>query len=110
MDRWVNPGDAGVTEKFSTGAASAQTALNNLINSDAVISDASYIRLKNVALSYALPDKWQRAMRMQSCRVFFQGQNLLTITNYKGLDPETQGQSLTLPPLRTLTVGVQVAF
>ena len=79
-----------------------------LTQSDATISDASFIRLKNIALSYQLPMEWQKRMHLQMARLYLQIQNLLTITHYQGLDPETGG--LNLPPLRMITAGVQVAL
>ena len=77
-------------------------------NSDYLISDASFIRLKNLALSYSFPRKWQQKAKLQAARIYLQAQNLFTITSYRGLDPETQG--LSLPPLRMITGGFQVAF
>jgi hypothetical protein len=47
-------------------------------------------------------------MHLQMARLYLQIQNLLTITHYQGLDPETGG--LNLPPLRMITAGVQVAL
>lgn len=52
------------------------------------IEDGSYIRLKNVALGYTLPREIVEKVRLTSARVSFSAQNLLTITDYTGLDPE----------------------
>jgi hypothetical protein len=94
---------------FTTSYGSnAGTAYGYLQQSDAIISDASFIRLKNIALSYQLPAEWQKRMHLQMARLYLQIQNLLTITHYQGLDPETGG--LNLPPLRMITAGVQVAL
>jgi hypothetical protein len=46
---------------------------------------------------------------MDNCRIYVQAQNLFTITNYIGVDPETQNTS-TLPPLRMITAGIDIAF
>lgn len=75
-------------------------------SSDIAYSDASYIRLKNISLSYDLSSLLKRATKI---RIFILGQNLLTITNFKVSDPETQGIQ-TLPPLRTITAGLQVTL
>jgi TonB-linked SusC/RagA family outer membrane protein len=97
------------TNLFTTSFSSnAGNSYNYLTQSDATISDASFIRLKNVALSYQLPSEWQKRMHLQMARLYLQIQNLLTITHYQGLDPETGG--LNLPPLRMITAGVQVAL
>jgi hypothetical protein len=76
--------------------------------SDAVLVDASFIRLKNVSLSYTLPSVWLAKAKIQNARLYVQGQNLFTITNYEGYDPESRG--LSTPPLRNLTAGLQFTF
>jgi hypothetical protein len=71
--------------------------------SDGAISDASYVRLKNISLSYDVP------LKDLQCKVFFEGQNVLTFTHYNGADPEFLSAGY-LPPLRVLTAGVQFSF
>lgn len=85
-----------------------QNSYFNYIGSNAIITDASYIRLKNVSASYQIPLSETSKKYLQSIRLSLQGQNLVTFTKYKGLDPETQG--LALPPLRTITLGTQFTF
>ncbi|UVD79119.1 SusC/RagA family TonB-linked outer membrane protein [Myroides albus] len=74
--------------------------------STAVISDASFIRLKNVALAYYLKIP---KLKMESLKLYVQGQNLWTITSYKGMDPEFVSFGY-LPPLRTISFGAQLTF
>jgi hypothetical protein len=78
------------------------------VQSDAVLSDGAYIRVKNVAFSYTFTDSWIKALKMSSARVYLQGQNLLTFTNFKGYDPETPASNI--PPLRTVVAGVNFSF
>lgn len=52
------------------------------------IEDGSYIRLKNVSIGYSLPTNIVNKVGLSNARVSFSAQNLLTITNYSGLDPE----------------------
>lgn len=78
-------------------------AHSRFISSSAIISDASFMRLKNMSLSYKLPieDNF-------NCIIYLQGQNLITITNYKGFDPEqTIGF---LPPTKRITIGAKINF
>jgi TonB-linked SusC/RagA family outer membrane protein len=86
----------------------AYQAFMNYVSSDTQVIDASFIRLKNVSLSYALPTRVTSAARMQAARIFVQGQNLLTFTSYDGYDPESQG--LATPPLRTIMAGIEITF
>ena len=73
---------------------------------DDIIGDASYIRLKNVSLSYSLPAEWLQRIHCQQWQFYAQGQNLVTWTNYKGLDPETM-RYRNLPPLKTWAIGTR---
>ncbi|ATL49295.1 SusC/RagA family TonB-linked outer membrane protein [Chitinophaga caeni] len=81
---------------------------NYYLLSDASYSDASFIRLKNVNLSYELPGSWAKTIRIKSSGAFIRAQNLLTITNYLGFDPETGGAAL--PPLRQITAGIHCSL
>ncbi|MGO4291950.1 SusC/RagA family TonB-linked outer membrane protein [Chitinophaga sp. RAB17] len=86
--------------------SAAYRQLGYLSSSDVIYSNASYIRLKNLSLSYNLSSILKSQLKM---RVFLLGQNLFTITKYKVTDPETQNLQ-TLPPLRTITAGLQVTL
>ncbi|MBK5214968.1 MAG: SusC/RagA family TonB-linked outer membrane protein [Flavobacteriaceae bacterium] len=106
LDHWQNPGDNATTQQYSAGFNSdAYSAYGRLLGSTATVGDASYVRLKNIALSYQLPLKSEFGL---ACRLFAQGQNLLTITDFKGLDPETCAQQL--PSLRQISAGVEIQF
>ncbi|MCD0488384.1 SusC/RagA family TonB-linked outer membrane protein [Pedobacter sp. MC2016-14] len=83
-------------------------AYSDYTGSDASLVDASFIRMKNVNLSYVLPTKWLSKIDAQTIRIYVQAQNLFTITNYEGFDPESQG--VATPPLRTITAGLQLTF
>ena len=105
LNYWQQPGDQASYPKPST---IANGPFFNSLSSSNNWEDASYIKLRNVNLSYNLPVTWISKVGMQNARVYFQGQNLLTITSYTGLDPETK--STFAPPLRTLSLGVQANF
>lgn len=111
LDHWQRPGDLAVNSIYTTGSGNgvfATRAGNNINRSDASISDASFVRLKNVSLSYSLPQKLIQPLALKNLRVYVQGQNLFTITNYLGLDPETPG--LNLAPLRMVSLGIQATL
>lgn len=109
LNRWQKPGDITFIQRYSSNTSLSQS-YSNALSSDAVYSDAvSFIRLKNLSLSYQLPEKWQQQVRLRNCRLYMQCQNLLTITKYHGFDPETKGFS-SLPPLRVVTFGLQVGL
>lgn len=110
MDRWQEPGDiAGVqmfTTRYSTAAGDtysyAYAGDNNIV-------DASFIRLKNVSASWQFEGKWLQKAALENCKIYLLAQNLFTITDYVGLDPENQSFTK-LPPIRTVTAGIQLTF
>lgn len=107
LERWQKPGDNSSIQKFTTGF-SVFSALNRRNNSDAAFTDASYLRLKNLSLSWQVPKGLTNKLHVDNCKLYLRAQNLLTITNYEGgLDPETMNVS-SLPPLRTITFGINV--
>lgn len=66
---------------------------NSLAPSDFYLEDASYIKIKNLRLSYSLPKKVLKKSFLNSTSVYVYGKNLLTLTNYKGYDPEFSDSS-----------------
>ena len=95
--------------------------------SDLYVEDASYLRLQNLSLSYNLPYKALDKMKISSFKITFNVQNLFTLTNYKGYDPEvgmtmdqysTSGQDALMngidtgryPSPRIYTLGLSIGF
>jgi len=105
LDRWQKPGDKAGFQQFTN---SRLASFNTFRVSDAGISDASYMRVKNIALSYNVSPDLLKKLHVESARIYLQCQNVFTITKFQGIDPESQG--LGLPPLRTITGGIQVVF
>jgi len=103
---WVNLGDTAPYQINTTGYNNDAMTADYLYNqSTASISDASFIRLKNIALSYDIP----LHLNDTQCRLMIQGQNLLTFTKYKDGDPEFISAGF-LPPLKVITAGIQLTF
>ncbi|MGZ5246311.1 MAG: SusC/RagA family TonB-linked outer membrane protein, partial [Flavitalea sp.] len=115
LNRWTpdNP-----SNKYPRALAAG--SLDQGIFSSAIVEDASYIRLKNVTLSYNLPSKFISRIKMSNLRLYVSGTNLWTLTDYSGYDPEanTFGQSTTLvgldiggyPQAKVLTFGLSASF
>ncbi|MCK0115250.1 SusC/RagA family TonB-linked outer membrane protein [Gelidibacter sp. F63206] len=87
----------------------ALMAYNNAYNSDFVITDASYVRMKTLSLGYNIPDKLIKSTGLSQFKIFIHAQNLFTLTNYIGLDPHL-GAEMNLPALQNITTGVQLNF
>ena len=106
VDSWQQAGDVTPYQMYTSGANSAAvSAFYRYVDSDAMIVDGSYVRLKNISISYDVPLK----MKNVHCKLTFSGQNVLTFTSYKGGDPEFKYTGY-LPPLRVFTGGVQLTF
>ena len=105
LERWQHSGEQAEYALFSNSNAAANTSFNNLRQSTGALSDASFARLKNVMLTYEFGKSFLRKLPWLSGKLYAQGQNVLTITGYKGLDPETK---TVVPPLRTFTFGIQI--
>jgi TonB-linked SusC/RagA family outer membrane protein len=110
LDRWQRRGDAANFQRFSQSTSGpVATANSQYLLSNAVITDASYIRCKNVSLEYQLPERLLKKMKISLCQLFLQTQNLFVITRYKGSDPEIQ-DFYVLPPMRTIVGGIKLNF
>lgn len=108
LHRWRQPGD--ITTVPRAAATPGLPAYDNnemLVLSSASYVNASYVRLKNVQLSYTVPESLIRKLKLQVCRIYMQGQNLLTFTPYDGADPETQ---VGTAPLRIVIAGIQLTL
>ena len=103
QDRWKKPGDVtdiprhGVYTEFDSR----------------LLEDASFLRLKNLMLSYSLPQNLLRKSKVFSgIRVYAQAQNLFTFTKFSGLDPEGTANiyAAQYPMARQFTFGLDITF
>ena len=107
LERWQNEGQVTDLQKFTNSNSAANTAYTNYRRSDITLGDASYIRIKNIYCNYDLPGQVCNKVGMKTITAFVQMQNPITITNYKGLDPETKSL---IPPLKMLTAGFRLTL
>ncbi len=110
IDRWKKPGD--ITQFPRAG---------DTYKSSRFIEDGSFLRIKNITLSYNLKKEWAKKVGMKSAKVYATVQNLYTFTNYFGMDPEVnyyggssniiQGTDFfTYPQSRTVLFGLTLTF
>ncbi len=112
LDRWQRPGDKTSIQRYTTSTNNPAYLANSAISTygaSNVYTDASFLRLKNISFSYSVPFSKFTKLSSGNFRAYVQGQNLFVLTNYKGTDPETQN-FFYLPPLRTITAGIQITF
>ena len=102
-DRWKKPGD--ITDIPRHG-------LPTYMDSH-LLEDASFLRLKNVTISYNLPQPWLKKTNFfTGARLYLQGQNLATWTKFSGLDPESSANmyAAQYPMSRQFTFGMDITF
>ncbi|MCP4552434.1 MAG: TonB-dependent receptor [Bacteroidetes bacterium] len=113
LDRWTGEGTSNVVPRYTWIDAN-----NNYRISDLYIEDGSYIRLKNIQIGYTLPESFLEKINVSMWRFYLSVENLITITNYKGADPEIGAISSfdigidrgIYPQARTFRFGTSVTF
>lgn len=75
------------------------------------MDDMSYLRFKNIQISYQLPQEWISRLGVSNVRVYASGENLFTITGYRGLDPERAGYTDSLYPItKSYSFGINIGI
>lgn len=90
---WLAPGDIA---KYPIPSATRAIVQNTRLNSSLWIEDGSFIRLKNIKISYSLPKTWTEKMRMQDWTFSVMMQDFFTWTNYDGFDPEVKSSGFAI--------------
>jgi len=93
-NHWQKPGDQALYPRYSTLSA---TSDNLFLGSDGYYTDASFIRLNNVAFTYQLPESVCKKIAMQGAALSINMENIFTITSYKGIDAETTFGGMPMP-------------
>ncbi|HMI02672.1 MAG TPA: TonB-dependent receptor [Pedobacter sp.] len=114
LDRWQNPGDNTMIPKMTADNYASD------LRPSRFLEDGSYMRLKNITLGYKLSSSLAQKIKMSAARIYVSAQNIWTITNYTGLDPEltgtasntlTQGiEFYSMPQPKTIMAGINVTF
>jgi TonB-linked SusC/RagA family outer membrane protein len=114
LKRWTTPGQITDIPRATDG-----NVYNSRISSR-FVEDASFLRLKSATLSYELGEKVAEKLKLNRLSVYITGQNIFTITNYKGFDPEinaftSSGATLgidygTYPTARAFILGLNMQF
>ena len=108
------PGNGFVPLAFAHGSKNTSMKM-----SDRYIDDASYLRLSNLTVGYTLPKSLTSKIKISSARVYLSGDNVFTLTNYRGFNPEVNEKSSALAPgfdwgsyplARILTFGLSITF
>ena len=86
---------------------------------DAFIEDGSFLRVRNITLGYSLDDRWLARTPLSRARIYVSGQNLFTLTNYTGYNPQSNTSTIPVAPgidwgayplARIYTMGINIQF
>ena len=113
INRWTKPESTNENPRVTTGAT------RNTVFSDFYVENGSFMRLKNIQLGYTIPKTVVSKIKFSSVRVYVAANNLYTLTQYQGFDPEigSAGGALAsgvdygfYPQARTIMGGISVKF
>jgi TonB-linked SusC/RagA family outer membrane protein len=112
LNRWQQPGDKTTVPLSSTILYNTPSAAayDTWITSSRFWGNTSYLRLKNVSISYSLPKSWLAKLKINQAKLYVLGQNLFTLTRYPGSDPELPSGLLITPTLRIITAGLKLTI
>ncbi len=107
LERWVGPGTSNTMPRVTLEDPNKNSRV-----SDRFVEDASYMRIKNLRIAYSMPTRWSNLLNLKKAQLYVSSQNLLTITNYTGMDPEVGGgvDIGFYPQARTFIAGVTIDF
>jgi TonB-linked SusC/RagA family outer membrane protein len=106
---WTAPGDEAIYPRLWTGVGTQNAFISNYYSSSAAFDEVFFAKLRNVSISYKLPEKWLRGAKIGDISVYARGQNLFTYVSkeiYK--DPETMNPRGITP--RIFLTGINVSF
>jgi hypothetical protein len=114
VNRWQGEGTSNTIPRMST-----RNDNGNYRASDMFVESGAFLRLKNITLGYTLPQQVTEAVKLSRARVYITGQNVFTITDYSGMDPERGIANSNIdvnvdyaqyPQARTWTIGAALTF
>ncbi len=105
---WTKPGDVTEFPNLTDLYGKAQDVQPD----SRFVENSSFMRLKNLTISYSLPTKWVKALDITDVNFHFTGRNLFTITPFSGTDPEYEANVIqfSYPNTRQFEFGVEVSF
>lgn len=112
IGRWTGPGSTTTDPRLTTGLT------NNTVLSDYFVEDGSFLRAKTVQLGYTLPQNLTERFGMSRFRLYVSANNLFTLTDYRGYDPDFNGGDAiaggidygVYPQARTIMGGFNINF
>lgn len=108
LNRWTGEGTSYSMPRAVWGDPNQNSRVSNRF-----VENGSYLRLKNITLSYSFPKKWMQKIQIENARLFFSCENVATLTGYSGFDPEVDVNGIDqgrYPISRTFSMGLNFNF
>lgn len=108
LKRWQGEGTSNSMPRAVFGDPNQNTRV-----SDRFVENGSYLRLKNITLSYTFPKQWLQKAQIENARLSLSCENVATITGYSGFDPEVGINGIDqnrYPISRTFSLGLNFNF
>ena len=111
-NRWTTPGQITSVPRPAENRTEVSSRISSYQQTNRFYQDASYLRLKQLTLSYNLPTALTKRLKMETVKVYAQGINVITWTKWTGFDPEFSGtdNSGIVPQSRSYTFGLQIGL
>ncbi len=113
LDSWTPENKSTTVPKIYT----AGNSINNSENNDYFVSPGDYLRIKALQLGYSLPESLIKKAKLTRFRIYINLENYVTITRYRGMDPEADGYASggsnptnTYPLMKTASIGLSLSF
>lgn len=118
INPWSPDNLNGTDPRLAIATNDPGVSFNNMAPTDRWLESGAYVRMRNIELSYTMPKNVLSSVHISNARFYVSGQNLFTITKYKGLDPDVQGTSIinrgfdagNWPASRIISVGINCEF
>lgn len=108
LNRWTGEGTSYSMPRAVWGDPNQNSRVSNRF-----VENGSYLRLKNITLSYSFPKKWMQKIQIENTRLSFSCENVATLTGYSGFDPEVDVNGIDqgrYPISRTFSMGLNFNF
>ncbi len=119
LNPWSTTNTGGTDPRLAVDQPGDPTvSINNYAQTNRWLENGSYVRLRNLEIGYAFSKSMFSNIGVTNTRIYVSGQNLFTITKYKGLDPDVQGNGIlergfdsgNWPPSRVISAGINFEF
>ena len=119
LNQYASYAERWTVDNPTSNIPRATSSSSNRVFSSRIIEDGSFLRLKTVTLGYSVPKKMLSRFKIDRLRIYFAAQNLFTLSNYSGYDPEVSIKDSALTPgldfsayprARSFSFGINLGF